>query len=314
MHSLPPPMKKTQQYYSFRENLWNHTYFTCAKVAKFYQKPLAKYYETHPTEDQLREMQENERLEQRDQRAQVSRLLDSNRLHRRKFERTIVLPTQLQSRSKQVLTTLSQPVSLHSSIDSTVVRTLKPAPVSQVEISAWADIDFLPVQQIKKFLPRKELMLDDSRTYVGATAQLLAKRAQFEADQAAQAQKQQELRDQHRAELARRHQATADLERKCGIFKYRANPLASTMSSLSSGGRFGLTKSNTTSPRSQALSQARDPYQPHDPLLYAEFRGLIQAQHRNAVRRMRTELSRTTSISQLSAPSLVLGSQQTRVS
>jgi hypothetical protein len=306
--ALAPPMKKTQKYYSFRENLWNHTYFTCAKVAKFYQRPQANYYKTHPTEEQLRDMQENERLERRDQRAQAARLLDSNRLHRRKLERAIVSVTQLQSRSKQQVLSASQPVSLQSSIDKSAmsVRVFRPAPVPQVQKNGWAEIDFLPVQQIKKFLPRKELELDDRIVQLGATEQLLARRTRYQAQQAAQSAYIRQQGSEARAELARRHQATENLERKSGILKYRADSLASTLSSLSSAGPYGPTKNSTASPRSKALSQARDLYHPKDPLLYAEFRGLIQAQHRNAVLRMRTELSRSASMTQFSAPNMSL--------
>lgn len=301
--ALPPPMKKTQKYYSFRENLWNHTYFTCAKVAKFFQRPQANYYKTHPTEEQLRDLQENERLERREQRAQAARLLDSGRLHRRKLERAIVSSTQLQSRSKQLPKSLSQPVSLQSSIDKSAmsVRVSRPAPVQQVEQNGWADIDYLPVQQIKKFLPRKELELDDRMGHLGATAQLLARRSHYQAQQAADRASKRQLRDQARAELARRHQATEDLERRAGVLKYRTDSLGSTVSSLSSAGLYGFTKASAASPRSEALSHARDLFHPKDPLLYEEFRGLIQEQNRNAVQRMRTEISRSASMSQLSA-------------
>lgn len=186
------------------------------------------------------------------------------------------------------------------------VRVFRPAPVPQVEKNGWAEIDFLPVQQIKKFLPRKELELDDRIVQLGATEQLLARRSHYQAQQAAQSAYIRQQGSEARAELARRHQATENLERKSGVLKYRADSMASTVSSLSSASPFVSAKASAASPRSKALSQARDLYHPKDPLLYAEFRGLIQAQHRNAVLRMRTEIGRSVSMTQSSAPNLSL--------
>lgn len=218
LQTFAPPMKKTHQYYSARENLWDHTYFTCSKVAKFFHKPQANFYskdyaENHPTDDQIRDMVESERQERRDQRAQMVRTMDFSRLNRRKLERQIVIPTQLQSRSKQHFSAKSLPASEVSSLDSSgfTMTVFRPAPSPQVERNKWLDINPLPVQQIKKFLPKYELDLDASKHYSEATAMLLAKRAHAQAVQEAKDARKRELRDEQRKALALRHLATEEV-------------------------------------------------------------------------------------------------------
>ena len=262
-------------------------------------------------------MEENERLERRDQRAQMARSTDFARLHRRKLERQIVTTRQLQSRSKQQQSsTRSLPVSDASSLDSSAftMTVSRPAPVPQLEKNKWTDLDPLPVQQIRKFLPKYELDLDASTVYVEATAILLAKRAHFQAVQQAKETRKRELRDEQRMALVMRHQATEEvggmqLERKAGVIKYRAtvDPMASTVSSQSSIGPYGFTRVSQHSPRSEAFAQPRSPFLPKDPLLYSEFRGLIQKENPEAVRKMRSMFSSrasTLSSSQLSISDL----------
>ena len=88
-------MKKNHQYYNPRDNLWNHTYFTCPKVARFYHQPQAFFErtcksETHPSPEQLRDVEIFERLERKEAKIALEKASDVSRLKRRRFERELV--------------------------------------------------------------------------------------------------------------------------------------------------------------------------------------------------------------------------------
>lgn len=82
------------------------------------------------------------------------------------------------------------------------------------------------------------------------------------------------------------------------MIKFHSEPGTSVASSQSSLGPFGFQRQTQCSPEAAAFAQPRSPFLPKDPLLYAEFRGLIARDNSEAARKMRTMFnSRTTTLS-----------------
>jgi hypothetical protein len=96
----------------------------------------------------------------------------------------------------------------------------------------------------------------------------------------------------------RRHKEVEELEKRTGVVKIRSvqNPPSkiSFDGSFSSSfvSSFGLAKNYyVTSPRLREISQPKEVFKPKDPLVYAEFKGLIQKENPDAVNKLRTSFS-----------------------
>lgn len=162
----------------------------------------------------------------------------------------------------------------------------------------WNHLDSLPVTRLRQFIPAKEVELDDSNVYIGATVYLLEQRAKLDLAAQLRAAQLQGVRTQARVALINRHRKTEALERRTGVVKLRQSSPTGKMSfdgshSAAFISPFGFTKNYQASPRLREISQPRSQFRPKDPLLYADFRGLKQAENAEAMKRLRSTLNLT---------------------
>lgn len=162
----------------------------------------------------------------------------------------------------------------------------------------WNDLNSLPVARLRQFIPAKEVELDDSNVHLGATVYLLEQRAKLDLATQQRAAKLQGVRTQARAALIDRHRKTEALERRTGVVKLRQSSPTGKLSfdgshSAAFISPFGFTKNYQASPRLREMSQPRSVFHPKNPLLYADFRGLKQAENAEAMKRLRSNLNLT---------------------
>lgn len=198
------PVKKNHQFYSAHGNLWNHVPLTCAKVARFYHLPQAQFYHSHPSPQQLSDMDNFEKTQKASQKTTLERAHAAERLQRRRIERMAVKITQLQTRSRQQCASLSIP---RSELESPVNRSrlnltiIRPEPPSQLNTNLWANINFLPANQLRKHISPKEIALDAT-----AVEDLSGRRDLWRTSLQQHAEQLRELQGESRRGLAKRHE------------------------------------------------------------------------------------------------------------
>lgn len=110
----------------------------------------------------------------------------------------------------------------------------------------------------------------------------IGKKTKQLANQSKRNQDQLDLRRSHQLKvLASQHERWSELEAKCGLVKYRDEPLQSMNSFRSS--TYGFSRMHSVSSRTEVLSRPKPCLTPKDPLKHFDYRGMMSADFKGVI-------------------------------
>ena len=266
-------LPKDHCYYQNKEDYFNCSLYASKKIRAFYHNSQDAM---RPRVEKLAHAQaqfvEQER-ETQAEKAQAQRAVSQQRLQRRKLQRQIVPSTQLETASQQK----PMPDNIHvRSASSLLHETLPRHCILKNDQNAWNMLDDIPLNRLKKLIPRKEMEHDRGKRYLVSVEMIQKKLVPVASEHNSS--------EEQRSQILSRHQEIAKLEFKAGIRKTHLENVQSRTSTP-----FGQASSHHISHLIQRLSRPKTLTQPSDQYNRLEFRGMPYVTQTRGWRRLVTK-------------------------